>query len=83
MNLENFDAPEAPQPAGGYSQAMGQSDAKRILYISGQIPATADGHVPDNFPAQAELVWKNIELQLAAAGMTRHHCRHLRRNMVT
>lgn len=70
MNLRPIDAADAPQPAGGYAQALEVTGASRLLFISGQIPATADGAVPPDFEAQARLGWKNIEAQLAAADMT-------------
>lgn len=70
MNLRPVNALEAPQPAGGYAQALEVTGAARLLFISGQIPETADGIVPADFEGQAKLCWNNIEAQLAAAGMT-------------
>jgi 2-iminobutanoate/2-iminopropanoate deaminase len=70
VKYERINAASAPQAVGGYSQAVSVSGATRRLYISGQIPATKDGVVPDNFPDQAKLVWDNIGAQLEAAGMT-------------
>lgn len=49
---------------------MESSGTSRRLYISGQIPVTRDGTVPKSFRKQAELVWENVEAQLAAADMT-------------
>ena len=43
--------------------------ADRIVHVSGQIPVEKDGTVPEAFEAQARLAWKNVERQLAAAGM--------------
>ncbi|GAU84068.1 RidA family protein [Bosea sp. BIWAKO-01] len=63
-------APEAPEAAGGYAQALLVSGASRQLYISGQIPSTRDGTVPESFAEQSRLVWRNIEAQLHAGGMT-------------
>ena len=70
MNLRPINALDAPQPAGGYAQALEVTGAARILHISGQIPETVDGGVPADFESQARLCWRNIEAQLAAAGMT-------------
>lgn len=71
MKLTPINAPDAPQPAAsGYAQAIELTGAKRILYISGQIPATVDGHVPDNFEEQARLAWANVIAQLRAVGMS-------------
>jgi enamine deaminase RidA (YjgF/YER057c/UK114 family) len=63
-------APEAPEAAGGYAQALLVSGTTRQLYISGQIPSTRDGVVPDSFAEQSLLAWHNVEAQLHAAGMT-------------
>lgn len=70
MKLTPINAPDAPQPVGGYAQAMEVTGASRILYVSGQIPAATDGSVPDSFEAQARLCWANVIAQLRAAGMT-------------
>ena len=40
------------------------TNASRTLYISGQIPETADGSLPADFESQARLCWQNIEAQL-------------------
>ncbi len=56
--------------ANAYAQAFEVESASRLLFISGQIPAGADGVVPTAFKDQARLVWRNIEAQLAAADMT-------------
>ena len=63
-------APDAPQPAGGYAQAVELSGAQRLLFVSGQIPVAADGATPKDFTSQARLAWANVEAQLRAAGMT-------------
>jgi len=70
MKISSVNSPTAPSAAGGYSQALEVVGAKRILYISGQIPENPAGEVPDGFEAQAQLVWKNVEAQLQAANMT-------------
>jgi 2-iminobutanoate/2-iminopropanoate deaminase len=70
MKINTVNAESAPQAAGGYSQGVAVSGAQRLLFISGQIPETTTGHVPDAFPAQAHLVWRNVFAQLGAAGMT-------------
>ena len=70
MKLRPINAPDAPQPAGGYAQAMEVSGASRILYVSGQIPVTVDGAVPERFEDQARLCWANVIAQMRAADMT-------------
>ena len=70
MKLTPINAPDAPQPVGGYAQSMEVTGASRLLFISGQIPADPQGHVPEDFESQARLCWKNVIAQLTAAGMT-------------
>ena len=43
---------------------------QRLLFISGQIPESVNGEVPEGFRAQARLVWANVLAQLEAAGMS-------------
>ena len=68
-----INAPDAPQPAGGYAQAVEITGATRLLFISGQIPVAGDGSLPAGFGAQCRMAWANIEAQLRAAGMDRSH----------
>jgi 2-iminobutanoate/2-iminopropanoate deaminase len=56
-------------PAGGYSMGLELSQHRRLLFISGQVPATSDGSVPDGFEAQCEQAWRNVIEVLAAAGL--------------
>lgn len=70
MKMKPINAPDAPQPLGGYVQAMEVAGATRTLYISGQIPQAIDGSVPERFEDQARLVWHNVIAQLHAADMT-------------
>lgn len=58
--------PDAPNPAGAYSQAMVVGD---LVFTSGfgpQDPAT--GQVPDGIAAQTAQVLKNVEAAVVAAG---------------
>lgn len=58
-------------PGGAYSLGYEVTRPERTLYISGQIPTTPDGAVPDTFEAQCRQVWANIDAVLASAGMDR------------
>ena len=71
MNRETINAKNAPAPRGGYSQAVKLTDFKTLLFISGQIPVSDDDKVPEIFEDQARLVWRNIDAQLKAAGMSK------------
>lgn len=64
-----INAPDAPAPGGGYSQAVRLDDVYTLLFVSGQIPVAADGAVPADFAGQCRQVWHNIEAQLGASGM--------------
>jgi enamine deaminase RidA (YjgF/YER057c/UK114 family) len=71
MKRESSNAKNAPAPRGGYSQAVKITDFKTLLFISGQIPVSDDDKVPETFEEQARLVWRNIDAQLKAAGMSK------------
>ena len=70
MHLAAINAESAPTPSGNYSQALEVQGAKRLLFVSGQVPETKSGTVPEGFQAQAALVWRNVAAQLHAAGMS-------------
>lgn len=52
-----------------YAQARLVERPSKLLFISGQVPADAEGKAPERFEDQCRLVWRNIETQLSAAGM--------------
>jgi|SRR5687768_192599 2-iminobutanoate/2-iminopropanoate deaminase len=57
-------------PTGkSYSQALEINNFKRLVFVSGQIPETRAGVVPEAFEDQCRLAWKNVETQLNAAAM--------------
>jgi 2-iminobutanoate/2-iminopropanoate deaminase len=70
MKSTPFSSPLAPHAAGGYSQAIQVEGAQRLCFVSGQIPESVNGEIPEGFPAQAKLVWANVLAQLEAAGMS-------------
>jgi 2-iminobutanoate/2-iminopropanoate deaminase len=70
MKISSHNAADAPQAVGGYAQVCEVRGAQRLAFVSGQIPETAAGTVPDGFAAQCRLVWANVEAQLRAVGMT-------------
>jgi len=69
MTLAPVNASDAPQPSGGYAQAVRLTDFEELVFVSGQIPVDADGAVPEGFADQCRLVWANVEAQLRAAGL--------------
>ena len=40
-------APDAPAPVSRYAQAFETTGATRVLYVSGQIPVSVTGDVPN------------------------------------
>lgn len=71
MKRTEHNSPAAPQQKGGYSQAVAIEGFKRLVFVSGQIPANVNGEVPKDFAGQAALVWANVDAQLKEAGMTK------------
>jgi 2-iminobutanoate/2-iminopropanoate deaminase len=53
-----------------YAQAMEVTDFKRLVFVSGQVPADAQDRVPESFREQTRLAWRNVAAQLAEAGMS-------------
>ncbi|WP_275199012.1 RidA family protein [Bradyrhizobium sp. CSA207] len=60
-------------PAGGYCMGLELKQHRRLLFISGQVPQTSDGAVPEGFEAQCEQAWRNVMEVLAAAGLGVEH----------
>lgn len=69
MQHRDINAPNAPAPAGAYSQAVEVTGATRTLWISGQVGVAIDGTVPADALAQAKLACASLLAQLEAAGM--------------
>ncbi len=68
MERRSVNAANAPQPFG-YAQVCEVRDVTRWAFVSGQIPQSADGVVPETFEAQCRQVWTNVETQLKAVDM--------------
>jgi 2-iminobutanoate/2-iminopropanoate deaminase len=69
MQLVQHDAPSAPAAVGGYTNALEVVGAQRFLFVSGQIPETADGEMLPDFEGQCHQVWSNVLASLSAAGL--------------
>lgn len=67
--MKIINPPTIAAPVGSYSHAIETPPHARILHVSGQVGIDAAGVAGADFRAQAELVWRNIEAILAAAGM--------------
>lgn len=68
-HIVTHNPPSVHAPAGGYSMGLELSQHRRLLFISGQVPATSDGSVPEGFEAQCGQAWRNVIAVLAAAGL--------------
>jgi 2-iminobutanoate/2-iminopropanoate deaminase len=69
MHLMPVNPASVPAPEGGYHNGLLVDGATRWLHISGQIPVTPDGRVPEGFADQCTLVWEHVTATLAAARM--------------
>jgi 2-iminobutanoate/2-iminopropanoate deaminase len=56
-------------PVGAYSHGIEVPAGARSLHVAGQVGIAPDGTIADDFAAQAEQAWRNLEHVLAAAGM--------------
>ncbi len=66
MPRNAIETPDAPRPAGSYSQAV---IVEPFVFVAGQGPADArTGTIPDGIEAQTDAVLRNIEAILACAG---------------
>lgn len=71
VHVTRHDPADVPAAHGGYTNAIEVSGAERFLFVSGQIPETADGEVPEDVEAQCRLIWHHITSCLELAGMGR------------
>jgi len=70
MKITSVNSTAGPDASGGYSQAVIVEGASKFLFVSGQIPESVDGVVPDDFESQCRMVWANVVAQIEAAEMT-------------
>ena len=69
MNTEISPQTIAP-PAANYAHAVLVTAPARTLHMSGVVPTSPDGTVPQSLHDQTEVVWHNIVAILAEAQMT-------------
>jgi 2-iminobutanoate/2-iminopropanoate deaminase len=70
--MKTVQTPEAPTPAGHYSQAIVHNG---LVYVAGQlgIDPKRPGHTPDDIELQTEQTLRNIANILIAAGSDLHY----------
>lgn len=59
--MDLINPPKVSKPNGTYSHAIKVPAGFETLYVSGQVPLSLDGTVPEDFAEQAEMVFKNIQ----------------------
>ncbi len=65
--IMRYNSPIAPSSGNRYTQAIGITDAREWIIVSGQIGAHPDGTLADSFTEQCRLAFANISAQLAEA----------------
>ncbi|MBH61631.1 MAG: enamine deaminase RidA [Alphaproteobacteria bacterium] len=68
-----FNPEDLAQPFGSYSQGVEITNASKLVYVAGQVGAMPDGTVPEDFEAQAEQAFRNVQGVLRAADMDVEH----------
>ena len=63
--MQHIQRPDGLPPVNGYSHV---TIANGTVYVSGQVPVSADGVVAEGVEAQVEQVFANLEAALRAAG---------------
>jgi enamine deaminase RidA (YjgF/YER057c/UK114 family) len=67
--LKSLLTDRAPPPFSAYSQAVEVSVDSRLVFVSGQVGANADGSLVADEAGQHEQCWGNILAILAAGGL--------------
>lgn len=69
MDLTAINPASVPAPSLAYCNGALVAGARRLLFISGQVPETADAKIPESFEEQCRLAWRNVLSVLDGAGM--------------
>jgi enamine deaminase RidA (YjgF/YER057c/UK114 family) len=72
MDIATVD-PAGAEPFSNFTEGVLVSSAQKILFLSGQIPMTPDGEIPEDFGSQCRLAWRNVLGVLEAAGLTKRN----------
>jgi enamine deaminase RidA (YjgF/YER057c/UK114 family) len=72
MTPTRFSSPDGLPPTAGYSHVAGVPAASRLVFVSGQIAADAEGTIvaPGDWEAQTRQVMRNVERALRAEDAT-------------
>ena len=60
-------------PLGAYSHSVEVPAGAKLIFVSGQVPVSADGRCGETLAEQADQVYSNIVAVLAAKGVPPNH----------
>jgi enamine deaminase RidA (YjgF/YER057c/UK114 family) len=69
MTIKRLPVPAIAPPSSRFAHGVEVKDAKRVLYVSGQLGVAPDGKLEKGSEAQIERVWRNVLAILEEAGM--------------
>ncbi len=69
--MEELSPTEIAPPFARYAHGVSIPEGARLIVTSGQLGLAADGTVPDDPGAQADICFANLDAILAAGGATR------------
>ncbi|WP_422734211.1 RidA family protein [Micromonospora sp. WMMD558] len=69
FDIQQLNPAILPEATGNYTHGTVVTGARRMLFVSGQVPWAEEGKVPEDFESQCRLTWRNVLAVLAEAGM--------------
>jgi 2-iminobutanoate/2-iminopropanoate deaminase len=69
LGIHPVDPAALPATVGNYTHGMLIDGARRMLFVSGQVPWAQGRTVPEDFESQCRITWRNVLAVLADAGM--------------
>lgn len=74
--MNTLNPPDMMANIGPFSWGIQATRPRRIVHVSGQVGADAEGRVAEGLMAQARLAWANVGAVLRAAGLGPEHLVH-------
>ncbi|GGO79735.1 RidA family protein [Nonomuraea cavernae] len=69
LDIRPIDPAFLPQAPSDYTHGTMVTGARRMVFVSGQVPWAENGKVPEGFDTQCRITWRNVLAVLAEAGM--------------
>lgn len=69
VEIQSLNPSILPEATGNYTHGTLVSGARRMVFVSGQVPWAEEGKIPEDFDSQCRLTWRNVFAVLAEAGM--------------